>query len=302
VTALSELCALQGLDLRRDAQVHSLGFVEIPLEGRLVFAIDESTLALAMAAPGVAAVLTSPALSQRLTNSPLGLALAADPKRAFVELHNSLASRTQFYGTPHTTHVDPTAQMHRTAHIDEQSVSIGADCMLDAGAIVLSGSRIARGARIMSGAVLGSDGFQTMRFADAVIDLRHMGEVEIGARTVVMANAVIARAVFRQATRIGEDCRIGNGAFVSHNVQIGAGSFIGHGAVIAGNTRIGERVTIGPGAICLDRLSIGDGAFVTAGAVVTKAVERGQRVSGNFAVPHNRFLDFVKRVAKGQYA
>jgi hypothetical protein len=41
------------------------------------------------------------------------------------------------------------------------------------------------------------------------------------------ANAVLARAVFRQATAIGTDCRIGNGAFVSHNCRAGARRLIG---------------------------------------------------------------------------
>jgi hypothetical protein len=52
----------------------------------------------------------------------------------------------------------------------------------------------------------------------------HAGRLSIGDRTVVIANAVLARAVFRQATEIGTDCRIGNGAFVSHNCRIGARS------------------------------------------------------------------------------
>jgi UDP-3-O-[3-hydroxymyristoyl] glucosamine N-acyltransferase len=296
---LAELCALGGLELQRDADVLSLGFVDIPLDGRLVFARDAENLQRAMAAPGVAAILTAPALAPCVGSGPLGLAVAPDPGRAFVELHNSLAAHTSFYGTPSPSAIDPTARIHPKAHVDDASVVIGAGCIIDAGAIVLAGTRVAPDAHIMSGAVLGADGFQSMRFADGVVDFRHMGRVEIGERAVVMANAVIARAVFRQATRIGADCRIGNGAFVSHNVQIGARSLIGHGAIVAGNAHLGENITLGPGAICLDRLSIGAGAFVTAGAVITKAVDPEQRVSGNFAVPHDRFLGHVKRVAGG---
>lgn len=66
------------------------------------------------------------------------------------------------------------------------------------------------------------------------MDFRHAGRLSIGDRTVVIANAVLARAGFRQATEIGTDCRIGNGAFVSSNCRISR-SLIGHGAVIAGN-------------------------------------------------------------------
>ena len=55
--------------------------------------------------------------------------------------------------------------------------------------------------------------------------MEHAGGLLVGDRAEVMANAVVARAVFRQFTSIGEDCRIGNLAFVSHNVRIGAEQF-----------------------------------------------------------------------------
>jgi acetyltransferase-like isoleucine patch superfamily enzyme len=299
MTSLAELCSIQGLDLQRDAEVRSLGFIEIPLDARLVFAVNAAVLDRALSAPSITAILTHRALGCSVTDRRLGLATASDPRRAFVELHNKLVTSTHFYGAPTPTQVDPSAEVHARAHIDEHSVTIGARCRIEAGAVVLQGTRIGTGSRIMSGAVVGSQGFQTMRFEDEVIDFQHAGQVEIGERTVVMANAVIARAVFRQATRIGDDCRIGNGAFVSHNVEVGARTLIGHGAVVAGNCRIGREVTVGPGAVCVDRLNVGERAFVTAGAVVTKSVDPGQRVSGNFAVAHEHFLEVVKRVATG---
>jgi UDP-3-O-[3-hydroxymyristoyl] glucosamine N-acyltransferase len=139
---------------------------------------------------------------------------------------------------------------------------------------------LAAGVRVMAAAVLGSEGFQRMRFADGVIDVRHAGRLVVGERTVVMASAVVARAVFRQANLIGADYRIGNGAFVSHNCRIGARTLVGHQATVTGNCVIGNDVTISPGVICLERVTVGDGAVVTAGAVVVRPVAPGQRVSG----------------------
>lgn len=296
MTSLGDLCALGAMVLRRDAPVQSLGFVEIALEGRLVFAASRPFLEQAMATPGIAAIVTLDNLADGLDGHCCGLAVAADPRRAFVDLHNHLATRTDFYGPRRASRISERAFVHPRAHVDETGVVVGEGCRIEAGAVLLSGTTLGADVRIMPGAVLGADGFQTMRFdGDERIDLVHAGGIEIGARTVVMANAVVARAVFRQSTRIGPDCRIGNTSFISHNCVIGAHTLIGHGAIVAGNCSIAGGVTLGPGAVCLDRLSIGEAAFVTAGAVVTKPVGARQRVSGNFAVPHERFLRSVKR-------
>ena len=128
-----------------------------------------------------------------------------------------------------------------------------------------------------------------------MIDVYHAGSVLIGDGTTVMANAVIARAVFKQTTLIGEDCRIGNGAIVSHNCRIGPHSLIGHGSVVAGNTEIGANVVIGPGATCINGISIGDKARVSPGAVVVRPVASGEHVSGNFAMNHRAFVRMRKR-------
>jgi len=155
---------------------------------------------------------------------------------------------------------------------------------------VLRGTALAREVRVLPAAVIGGEGFQSLRIDEALLDFHHAGRVEVGERTVVLSNAVIARAVFRQATLIGPDCRIGNGAFVSHNCEIAGGVLVGHGAVIAGNCRVGRDVTIGPRAVCIDRVDIGEGSFMTGGAVVVRHVPPGTRVSGNLAMEHRRLV------------
>jgi UDP-3-O-[3-hydroxymyristoyl] glucosamine N-acyltransferase len=274
--------------------ITSLGFVEIPMQGRLVFALAEEFLRRGREVGGIAAVLIRSDLVSHVGRD-LGIALADDPRRMFVEIHNRLVQEG-FYGTLEATRIGSTACIRPGAMISPTGVTIGEGCKIAPGAVIEPATELGPDVSIMPGAVLGSCGFQTMRFDDGIVDIRHAGSLSIGARTVIMANAVLARAVFRQSTRIGAECRIGNGAFVSHNAQIGDRTLIGHGAVVAGNCVIGSDVTIGPGAICLDRLHIGDGARVTAGSVVTKNVEPGARVTGNFAIPHDLYVDFVRKL------
>jgi UDP-3-O-[3-hydroxymyristoyl] glucosamine N-acyltransferase len=59
---------------------------------------------------------------------------------------------------------------------------------------------------------------------------------------------------------------------------------------VLGSARIGDDVWIGPNATISNQVQIGDGAAVSLGSVVVRDVRSGQRVSGNFAVDHRRFL------------
>jgi UDP-3-O-[3-hydroxymyristoyl] glucosamine N-acyltransferase LpxD len=219
----------------------------------------------------------------------MGLTLAQDPRRAFVDGHNTLEQHG-FYGPWLPTRIDPSAVIHPSAVIEPEGVVLGPDCRVDAKAVILRGTELGQAVHVMAGAVLGGEGFQSMKFSDAVVDFSHAGGLIVGDRTVIMANAVIARAVFRQATTIGPDCRIGNGAFVSHNCRIGARCLIGHNATVAGNCLVGDGVTIGPGATTIHCLTFGANAAVTAGAVVIRDVPEDTRVSGNFAQSHRQAL------------
>ncbi len=106
-----------------------------------------------------------------------------------------------------------------------------------------------------------------------------------------------ARAFFRQPTTIGPSTRVGNGAFVSHNVRTGRRCKIGHGSVVNGYVTIGDDVWIGPGATLANSITIGDGAGISLGSAVIGDVAAGQRVTGNVAVDHRRFLRHISRVA-----
>jgi len=296
---LSDLCRLGGMDLVRDAEVVSLALITQDLPGRLVFAGTEHYAALANDTPGVAAVLVGPQLAGFDWNENVGIAVAPDANRAFVDLHNRLAAETEFYGERRPTSIDPTAEVHASAHVDPRGVVIGPDCRIGPGAFVLEGSDLGSAVRLMPGAVVGGIGLQCRIFGSELIDIEHAGRVKIGDRTVVMLHAVIARAVFKHATLVGADCRIGNGAFISHNSRVGPRCLIGHGAIVVGDTEIGADLIVGPGAICLNWLLVGDGARVTAGAVVTKDVPPGARVTGNFAIQHAAFIRNLKRDRDG---
>lgn len=180
--------------------------------------------------------------------------------------------------------------IHPGAFVAPRSVRIGPHAVVEPQATVLERSVLETGVVVHAGAVVGGIGFQTSRFADGVLDMVHAGGVWIREGAHVLSHAVVARAVFRQFTTLGAGSRVGNLAFVSHNVQVGDRSFVGHGAVVNGNVTIGPDAWVGPGAVVSHGVRIGARARVTLGAVVVRDVAAGECVSGHFAVDHRQFL------------
>jgi UDP-3-O-[3-hydroxymyristoyl] glucosamine N-acyltransferase len=243
----------------------------------------------AAARSGSAAVIVPPLLAA-LVPENLGLIVTEDPAETFRRIHLALAERTDFYGDDIASRIDPRARVHPTATIGERNVRIAADVEVGAGAVITGRVRIAAGAVISPGAVIGASGFQTIRVDGRPIEFVHVGEIVIEEKALVFSNATVARGLFRQDTVLATDCRVGNNAFVSHNVQIGPRSVIGHGAQVSGNVHVGADVWIGPGATISNNLTIGEGARVDLGATVIGNVAPKGHVGGAPAIDHRAVL------------
>jgi len=174
------------------------------------------------------------------------------------------------------------------------SASIGRNTRIGAGAHIGHDVVIGEGCTVFPGAVIGGDGFGYERDArDVPHKFPHLAGVRIGDRVDVGSNACIDRGAFGN-TEIGDDTKIDNLVHVAHNVRLGRGVLIAASAVVAGSTAVGDGTWIGPSACVSDGLTIGAGAVVSLGAVVTRDVPAGERVTGNFAVPHDRFLKSLR--------
>ena len=297
---LSQVASADELEIVRDGEFRTLGFLSDPQAGMLTFVESPRYLA-AVARGAPAAVLTTPALRSALVEALVGggeddtgLAICAEPRRAFFRLHNRLAAGG-FYWDDFPTAIDPTARIHPSAIVAARNVRIGARTVVEPRVVIAERSIVGADCVLRAGAVLGSVGFQVLRLDGAVIDMTHGGGVELEDEVHVLANAVVAAAVFRQSTRIGCGSRIGNLAFVSHNVQIGRRCLIGHNAVVNGNVRIGDEAWIGPGAALAHCITIGERAKVSLGSAVIGDVAAGEQVTGNVAIAHRRFLRHLAR-------
>lgn len=286
--SLSEMAALAEMTVVRDATVSNLGFIGSPLPNMLTYATTPAFVAGA-AKTGCVAVIVSPLLASLVPES-LGLLVSEAPADAFRRIHLALAERTDFYGDDIASRIDPRARIHPTATIGERNVRIAADAVVGAGAVITGRVRIESGAVISPGAVIGASGFQTIRVDGRPIEFVHVGGIVIGEKALVFSNATVARGLFRQDTVLGADCRVGNNAFVSHNVSVGSRSVVGHGAQVNGNVQVGADVWIGPGATISNNLTIGDGARVDLGATVIGNIAPQSHVGGAPAIDHRAVL------------
>ena len=270
--------------VRRDGEFRNLGFLEDSQEGMFVFLEHARFLPALERNSSIAAVLTTPELAEAVPER-VAVAVCGEPRVVFAHIHNFLAA-AGFYWDEFDTVIDPQAAVHPTAWISPRNVRIGGNTTIGPQAAVLERCILGEGVEVGAGAVLGGAGFQTVRSARPMVEMRHAGGLAIGDGVRVLPGAVVATGVFRGNTEIAAEARIGARAFVSHAVQVGERTFVGHGAVINGNVSLGADVWIGPGAVIANNLTIGDRASVSLGAVVIRDVEAGARVSGNFAVSH----------------
>jgi len=295
---LAEVTRWTSAQLVRDGKFTNLGFVSDPHDAMLTFVEAPQFVTAALATPQTSCLLITPELIEAFPER-VGLAVADDPKQCFFEIHNRLAAETGFYGHDSPSKIHASARLHPRCWVDERNVIIEAGVTVGPNASVLERAFVGAGSVIHSGAVIGSAGFQTSRRPGNPIELTHAGSTEIGPDCHIFANAVIARGLFRQSTRIARGCRIGNGAFVSHNCVLGEEVFIGHGAVVNGNVRIGPSAWIGPGATIVHCIAIGEAAQVSLGATVVRDVQPAVRVTGSLAMEHRKMLRFMAAVDKG---
>lgn len=103
-------------------------------------------------------------------------------------------------------------------------------------------------------------------------------------------------AFFGGHTSLGEETVADNLVYIAHDVQIGRRVQICALVNVLGRTIVGDEAYLGPSCVVKNGLVLGARARVNIGAVVTTDLAEDAIVSGNFAVPHDRFLDHIRSI------
>jgi UDP-3-O-[3-hydroxymyristoyl] glucosamine N-acyltransferase len=284
------------IEVIRDGEFESLGNITQNKLKQLSFVEDRRYLSSLPLDSNISCILTTHELAPLVPKS-MGIIVSNNPKISFYRIHNHLARNTNFYGLPSKTTIKDSTKIHPKAYVAEEGVCIGENCNVGPNAIILENTILEDDVIIRAGSVIGTEGFRFERVEKEILPIYHIGGVLLHKRVEIQANSCIASAKFGgDFTEIGEDTKIDNLVHIAHNAKIGKRCLIAASAIVAGSSIIGDDVWIGPNACISNKLVVEDNAFITMGSVVTRNVDRGQKVTGNFAIDHDKFIESIKRI------
>ena len=173
------------------------------------------------------------------------------------------------------------------------NVSIGDNCIIEAGVKIKDNVQIGNNCYIGENSVIGGEGIGIDYDNGDLYNTIHIGGVVIGDNVEIgpLCNIISGRL---EPSYIANNVIIGGSVYVAHDVKIEENSLINSKAMICGRVEIGKSVVIGPNSTISDNLKIKDNAVVSLGSTVVSKVKSGETVTGNFAVPHKKFLQIMK--------
>ncbi len=229
--------------------------------------------------------------SSGLIRADIDLIVVDEPKWFFFSIVDYLAKNQE----RQTTIIDSSSEISPQAYISPVGVKIGKNCQIDPNVTIFSDVTIGDNVIIRAGSVLGTDGFEHKKTTRGILSVAHNGEVIIHDNVEIGANSHVAKGFSYRPTIIGESTKLDAFIHYAHGVQCGKECLIVAHAMIGGNVDIGNNVWIGPSSVITNRIVLEDNCFITLGAVVTRGVKQGETVTGNFAIPHKKFLKNFKR-------
>jgi UDP-3-O-[3-hydroxymyristoyl] glucosamine N-acyltransferase LpxD len=251
----------------------------------LAFCEDLENLYRAMQNPNVSAILALRRDLDRVGGQPtVGTAAVDHPRavywRAFVSLvKRGLIFPEMKFGRGSGCRIHPSASV-------SEKVWLGDDVTIEAQASIGDYCIIGAASNIGPGARIGADGLQSVNIAERKLFIGHAGGVRLGERVVVLANAVISRAVHPVFTTVGDDTHLSLLSSIGHQSEVGKRCSIAGNCLIGGSAKLGDDVVIGPSVTVKDGIRIGDNARIRLGSVVIEDVPDNGDVSGNFAINH----------------
>lgn len=270
-----------------------VGLLVTPSTGRLLsFIENEKYIAQLNANQSIKGIFCTEEIAvNKQVRADIDLITVDEPKWFFFSIVDYLAKHKERAATT----IDPTTRINPTSYISPVGVKIGKNCVIEPHVTIHSDVTLGDNVIIRAGSVIGSEGFEHKKTSRGVLSVTHDGEVIIHDNAEIGANSHVAKGFSYRPTIIGESTKLDAFIHYAHGVQCGKACLIVAHAMIGGNVDIGNNVWIGPSAVITNRIKLEDDCFITLGAVVTRSVSKGETVSGNFAIPHQKFLKNLKR-------
>jgi UDP-3-O-[3-hydroxymyristoyl] glucosamine N-acyltransferase len=279
-----------GKELEASLEFSCLGLSNTVHPGSLSFIDDKKYVDQVFGNDHIKGVLITKELASSIKTDKI-LIESEDPRWDYYTLYNFISHRDY---KKQETEIAASAKVHKTASVSDFNVTIGENSVIGPNVTILPDVTIGSNCVVQPGAVIGSEGFEYKRTSKGVLPVFHDGKVIIEDNVEIGANTCVDKGFSFRHTIIQKNVKIDNLVHVAHGVQIGENSFIIACSMLAGSVTIGKNVWVSPNANIAPGLTVEDNAFVSLGAVVTKNVPAGQQVTGNLALPHEKFLKIFK--------
>ncbi len=275
---LGELALRLGLELRGDpdADINAPAPIEAAQPGMITF----------VSAPRYVGALRSSLASAVIVPA----AMASEAKCAALLSDNpayDFARVLEIFFPPYrpAPGIDPSAKVSPTARLGEEAfvgayavigddvtvgrraaihphvtiypeVQIGDDFTCHSHASIREKVVIGNRVTILSGAVIGADGFGFIEQAGALVKIPQVGTVIVEDDVEIGANSTVDRATMG-ATVLRRGVKLDNLVHIGHNCEVGAFSRLAAQAGLAGSVRLGEWCQFGGQTGCADHAQIG---------------------------------------------
>lgn len=200
--------------------------------------------------------------------------------------------------------IDASAWIGPFAVVDDgaviaRNVQIGAQCYVGRNSRIMDDTelhprvtvmhdvKIGSRCRVLSGAVIGSEGFGLVHNQGAWAQVPHLGKVIIGNDVDIGANTTVDRGTLSD-TCISDGVKIDNLVQIAHNVVIGEHTAIAGCAGLAGSSVVGAHCLLAGGVGLAGHLSLADGVHVTGMSMVTKSISQAGVYSAGTPLDSNK--------------
>lgn len=293
---LSEVLNLcEGLTLLKDGDFTSLGLAIADCDEKILTFI-ESEKYISSLSDKVSALITTEELGERLKDK-YGVIISKSPRADYFKLHNMLSNRDDYKRREFNTTIGEGCKISKLASISDKNVVIGDNVTIEEFVVIRENTVIGDNSIIRAGVILGGEGFEYKRTDGIIMNVNHCGGVIIGDNVEIQYNSCIDKALYTwDNTVIGDYSKLDDLVHIEHGVKIGERCLIASRSTFGGRTVIGNDSWVGLGAIISNGLKLGNKVSISLGSVVTKNLSDGEKVSGNFAISHDKFIDFIKNI------
>lgn len=306
---LGDIASELGAELKGDPDTEIVGLATLQAAspGQIAF-LANASYGRYLAETSASAVILSPSIADQC---PTNVLLLDNPYLGYARLsHWFDPAPVPAPGVHPSAVVASSAKVSKTACIGPQSVVeaeavIGENVIVGAGCVV--GARceigeqsilrprvtlahdiiVGKRCHILSGAVIGSDGFGFANEKGAWHRIAQLGRVILGDDVEVGANTTIDRGALDD-TIIGDGVKLDNLIQIAHNVSIGDHSAMAAMVGIAGSTRIGRHCVFGGQSGVAGHLTIADQVHLTGMTLVSGDIREPGVYSSGTSADSNR--------------